>query len=298
MLLLRLWNFLRGYVIILVEGYFIERFINICTHRQLFLWDVKRSSDTSMTLKISIKGFKILRPVAKKTHSRVRIISKRGMPFILSKYKKRKAFIFGALLFLILINVVASFIWDIEITGNKEIGRAEIVQELNNLGIKPGIMKYTVDADKIANELMLKVDKLAWVGFEIKGTRVLISLKERRKPPEIVSKDSPCDIVAARDGVISSIVVKVGQELVKNGDTVVKGQILVTGVIKNKNEGEDPKLVHALAEIQARTWYESNGTAKLKTIEAIRTGQTKDNYKIKKLSSGSKVEIIRYVGGG
>ena len=129
MLLLRLWNFLRGYVIILVEGHFIERFINICTRRQLFLWDVKRSSDTTMTLKMSIKGFKMVRPVAKKTHSKVKIISKNGMPFIISRYRKRKAYVLGALLFLVLINLIASFIWDIEITGNKDVGRSDIIRE-------------------------------------------------------------------------------------------------------------------------------------------------------------------------
>lgn len=281
MLLLRLWNFLRGYVIILVEGYFIERFINICTRRQLFLWDIKRSGDTTATLKISIKGFKMLRPIAKKTHSRVRLVSKNGMPFILNKYKKRKAFVFGAFLFLLLINVVASFIWDVEVTGNQEVGRTKIVQELDNLGIRAGTLKYKVDPNKIANELMLKIDKLAWVGFEIRGTRVLVTVKERIEPPDLVPKDIPCDIIARRDAIISSIVVKDGQGLVKNGDTVLKGQTLVTGVIKSKNEEEGPRLVHALADIEARTWYESSSTAKFRIVEPVRTGRIKNIYKVK-----------------
>jgi len=82
-----------------------------------------------MTLKMSIKGFKMVRPVAKKTHSKVKIISKNGMPFIISRYRKRKAYVLGALLFLVLINLIASFIWDIEITGNKDVGRSDIIRE-------------------------------------------------------------------------------------------------------------------------------------------------------------------------
>lgn len=291
---------MRGYVIILVEGYFTERFLNICTRRQLFLWDVKRSSDTTMTLKMSIKGFKMLRPVAKKTHSRVKIISKNGMPFVINRYKKRKAFVLGALLFLVLINLVASFIWDIDVTGNKEIGRSEVIRELDGLGIKTGTLKFKVDPNKIANELMLKIDKLAWVGFEIKGTRVLVTLKERVMPPELVPKNIPCDIIAERDAIISSIVVKDGQGLVKNGDTVLKGQTLVTGVIKNKNEGEAPRLVHSLADIEARTWYESSSVTKLKIMEPVRTGRTKNNYRIKvfgkeiKVPFSDKIEFENY----
>lgn len=87
MLLIRLWNYIRGYVIILVEGYFLERFINICTYRQLFLWDIKRRSDFEMTLKISIKGFKTLRPISRKAQCRVRIIKKKAYPLFLINTK-------------------------------------------------------------------------------------------------------------------------------------------------------------------------------------------------------------------
>ena len=128
MLLIRLWNFLRGYVIISVEGYFTERFINICTRRQLFLWDVIRLSDTTITLKMSIKGFKMLRPIAKKTRSKVRIVSKNGMPFVISRYKKRKALCWAHFIYCFN-KLVASFVWDIEVTGN-QVGRSEIIRNL------------------------------------------------------------------------------------------------------------------------------------------------------------------------
>jgi len=242
-----------------------------------------------MTLKMSIKGFKMVRPVAKKTHSKVKIISKNGMPFIISRYRKRKAYVLGALLFLVLINLIASFIWDIEITGNKDVGRSDIIRELDKLGIKIGTLKYKIDPNEIANELMLRINKLAWVGFEVKGTRVLVTVKERIEPPEIVPKDIPCDIIAKRDAIISSIVVKNGKGLVENGDTVLKGQLLVTGVIESKNEGEAPRLVHALADIEARTWYESSSTVKLKIMEPIRTGRTKKIYRIQAFGKEYKV---------
>ena len=67
MLLFRLWNYIRGYVIIVVEGYFLEKFVNICTRRQILLFDISRQKNSKMTLKVSIKGFRMLRPIAKKT---------------------------------------------------------------------------------------------------------------------------------------------------------------------------------------------------------------------------------------
>jgi similar to stage IV sporulation protein len=121
MILLKLWNYFRGYVIIAVEGYFLEKFINICTHRQVFLWDIKKRKDRTMTLKVSINGFKLLRPISYKTKCRVKILKRCGLPFLKKRYGKRKAFMLGALVFIALFYCLTSFIWSVEITGNKDI---------------------------------------------------------------------------------------------------------------------------------------------------------------------------------
>lgn len=291
MLLIRLWNYIRGYVIILVEGYFLERFINICTYRQLFLWDIKRRSDFEMTLKISIKGFKTLRPISRKAQCRVRIIKKKGLPFILNKYKRRKAFIIGAVIFIVLINLLASFIWDIEISGNDEIRTVEIMQKLAALGIKPGTLKYRIDVERVAKELVLEIKELGWASFEIRGTRAKLLVEERMQPPSLIPKNTPCNIIAKRDGLIHSIVVKNGQEVIKEGDTVIKGQLLVSGVIKSEHEPEQTKLVHSLAEVKARTWYEDNGMVNIKTVESVRTGKTKNVYTLLLFKNKIKLPI-------
>jgi similar to stage IV sporulation protein len=278
MLLNRLWNFIKGYVIILVEGYFLERFINICAKRKIFLWDVKNPNDLSMTLKVSIKGFKMLRPIARKSKCKVRIIKKKGLPFIINRYKKRKMFLLGTIIFVLLVNLLASFIWDIEILGNKETRSKDILQELSRLGVKPGVLKYNIDVNNIARTLVLQIDELGWASFEIKGTKAKVYVEERIKPPTLIPKDVPCNIIAKKDGLIDSIVVKNGEKVAEEGDTVVKGQLLVSGVIKNEQALGQTKLVHALGEIKARTWYEGNSTINIKTIEAVRTGCEKNVY--------------------
>lgn len=278
MLLLRLWNYIRGYVIILVEGYFLEKFINICIRRQIFLWDIKRQKDCKMVLKISIKGFKLLRPVAAKTGCRVRILKKRGLPFVLSRYKRRKTFIVGAVLFVLLFYILTSYIWAIEVTGNKNLETQFIVDKLAEIGVKPGVLKYNINTDKVVNGLMLEVKELGWVGVVVKGTKVKVDVVERVMPPELVPKNVPCNIVARRDGVIKSMIVKLGQEQVKAGDTVTKGQVLISGTVKGQDEKAPPRLVHATGIVKARTWYETGSPVKLKVLEKERTENSKDNY--------------------
>lgn len=285
MLFLKLWNYIRGYVIIIVEGYFLEKFMNICIRRQIFLWDVRRKKNNVMTLKMSIKGFKMLRPIAKKTRCRVRIQAKRGVPFMLNRYRGRKAFAAGALMFIASLYILTSYVWSIEITGNEKIETQVLIDKLATLGVRPGVMKYRVNAENVVNNMMLDIRELAWMGVVVKGTKVKVEIAERVNPPAIVAKDVPCDIYAAKDGVIKTMTVKAGQEMVKAGATVQKGQLLVSGTVPNKNENEKARLVHSIAVIKARTWYEKSIPVQLQVIDKERTGKKKNNYAIEIFSN-------------
>ena len=279
-MLLRLWNYVKGYVIIIVEGYFLEKFVNICTRRQIFLWDVKKRKNSTMSMKVSIKGFKMLRPIAKKTGCRVRIQGRRGVPFVLYRYKKRKTFIAGAVLFIFLFYFMSSFIWSIEITGNEKLEAGAIMDRVYQLGVKPGVLKYRIDPQDIASNLMFDINELSWVSVVIKGTKVKIEVAEGVERPQLVDKNTPCDIVATKDGVIKSIIVKSGLEAVKVGETVKKGQVLISGTVPVKNQEDSPRVLHAIGDVIARTWYDAKEPVETKLIEKNRTGNQKDNLSL------------------
>ncbi|NJD01889.1 MAG: sporulation protein YqfD [Ruminiclostridium sp.] len=281
MLLLRLWNYIRGYVIILVEGYFLEKFMNICTHRQILLWDIKRHKNCIMTMKVTINGFKLLRMVARKSKCRVRIVRKKGLPFLFSRYRRRKAFFAGAIIFVGLVYLMTSFIWSVEITGNKELETAYVESVLSSHGIKTGVLKYGIDSKKIVSDLMLDVEKLSWISINVRGTKVKVQLRERIIPPELVPKDEPCNIVATKEGIIKQFVVKEGIEAAAPGDTVKKGDILISGKIPIKNEKDKFRLVHAMGTVKARTWYEEEYPVLQEVVEKIATGREYVDYSIK-----------------
>lgn len=280
MLLLRLWNYIRGYVIIVVEGYFLEKFVNICTRRQILLLDIERNRNSKMTLKVSIKGFRMLKPVAKKTGCRVKIVKKHGLPFLINRYKSRKTFLLGAALFIVLFYIMTSFVWTIELTGNKEIESQVIIERLASLGVRPGVFKYRLNPEKIADRMIMDVDGLSYVSIVVRGTKVKVEVAEGVDVPPMVPLSEPCDIVAGKDGVIKSIIVKTGQAVVKEGDTVKKGQLLVSGNVPIKNMENNPRRVHAIGKIMARTWYESTQPVELRVVEKIRTGRKKDNISL------------------
>ena len=83
-----LLNYILGYVRITVEGYYIERFINICRNNKIIIWNLKRDKSVRLNLNIGIKDFKKIKKIAKKTKSR-----KKGYHFYLIGTKKEKYFL-------------------------------------------------------------------------------------------------------------------------------------------------------------------------------------------------------------
>lgn len=273
MLLLRLWNYLRGYVIIIVEGYFIEKFINICTHRQILLWDVRVQKERLVTMKLSIKGYRLLRPIARKTRCRVRIVNKIGLPFVFNRYRRRKAFYVGAVIFAALVYIMTSFVWSVEITGNKKLQTGQVESALARYGIKTGAFKYRISADDAVAGMMFDMRDISWISIIVKGTRVKVDLRERSEIPEIVPRDIPCDVVAVKDGLIKQVIATEGVEAVSEGDTVKKGQVLISGSIPLKGGEKKFRQVHAMGTVMARTWYEEQAPVRISEEKRLKTGE-------------------------
>ena len=280
MFLIRLWHYLKGYVIIIVSGLMVEKFINICTKRQILLWDMERLDPSSVRMKMSIRGFKSVRSAVRKARVRVRIQEKRGLVYLLGRYRKRRGFLFGILAFAILIYLMTSIIWSIEITGNTRVEAGTLVEQLNGMGIYRGAVKRFIDPKRLADTLMLNNRQLSWVGVEIKGTKLHISVKEGREPPRVIEENKPCHVASARDGIILSIQAKNGLAMVKQGDTVVKGQILVSGNIESIHPEFGTRQVHAMGEVIARTWYEINKEVPVKKVVRKRTGREWNKYSV------------------
>ncbi len=264
--------FLKGSVTIEAEGLFLERFLNICMRRGIFLSDVKRKSPEKLTAKIGIGGFREIRPIAKKTRTRVRIRSREGMPFLINRYKKRRIAIVGVALFLGILWYLSSHIMGIDIIGNERLSSAEIEKELKNFGLYRGTPTSKIDRRLLQNQMMTRLDDLAWIGINIKGSRAYIEVKERLDTVRSFDEDVPCNIIAARDGRILGLEVRSGQTVVKLNDMVEQGDLLVSGAMDSKVEGI--RYAHSNGSVFAETIYKKNRVYPLEYEEKLYTGNT------------------------
>lgn len=271
-------NYILGYVTIEVEGYFIERFINICNSTKIFLWNINRKHSTIVCFNIGIKNFKKIRQIAKKTKCRIKIQKKHGIPFILFKYKKRKIFVLFCILIIAIIMALSNFIWNIEVTGNTTIETEQILQNLEECGFKLGMFKLNLNTKDIVNQMRLKRNDLAWIGIEINGTNATIKIVEADLKPEIIQQDEYCNIVATKDAIIVKVNAQNGTAVVQPGDLVTKGTILIQGWLQGEYTGI--RYVHATGEVQAKVWYTQKIQVQLKQTQKVKTNNQKTAYSV------------------
>jgi similar to stage IV sporulation protein len=288
MFLLHLWNYIRGYVIIVVTGRSIERFINICSKRQILLWDIARKDHESAVMKVSIRGFRLMRPAAKKSACKVHILKKCGLPFFLIRFWKRKGFKVGLIVFIALLSFFTSMIWEIEILGCKPEVTTEIMNVLKMEKIDVGCFKMGLNPKKIASDIIMKVDGIAWAGVQIKGVKLTVTVKDGIKVPKIIQNNEEYDIVAKRDGLVTKVEVYAGKAVVKEGETVRKGQLLISGRMESQFEF-GIKDVHAMGKIIARTWYENSIPVSMEYSKKIKSGNTHETRYLKLLGLNIKL---------
>lgn len=274
-----LLNYILGYVNVEIEGYYIERFINTCMKNGIFLWGLNRKKSTILYAKMGVNDYKNAVEIARKHGCRIKIKRKRGTPFLIKKYKKRKLLIILIALIMFIIFAMSRFIWNVEITGNSKIDGKEILEIVNKEGLKVGTKKSKMDIDNIINKIRIDREDLAWVGIEIKGTNAIVKVVEADEKPEIIDEEDFCNIVATKDAEIYSINAQNGTIMQEKGAKVKKGDILIAGWMEGKYTGR--YYVNSNGEVKGKVIYSQ--IEKIDKIENKReqTGNINKKYAIK-----------------
>ena len=272
-------KYILGYINIKIEGYSVEKLINICIKNGMLLWNIKRSKSTIVYANVGVKEFREIVRIAKKNGCKIKIINKKGLPFLLHRYKKRKIIFILIIAILLALGALSQFIWNIKIEGNEKIESSQITQILENKGIKLGTAKRNIDKQKIINEIRLERSDIAWVGIDIEGTNLIVKIVETNAKPEIVNEEDYCNVVATKDAQIVKISAQNGIPLVKEESVVTKGDILIAGWIEGKYTGT--RYVHANGEVMAKVWYTKKEEVLLNQVIEQETGIKENRYKLK-----------------
>ncbi|MGM0369690.1 MAG: sporulation protein YqfD [Bacillota bacterium] len=259
---------LRGYLRIKIRGNKLEELINLLVDQQIELWNVVRS-ENQLYLNIELDNLERVEKYLEEENCELFIIKRFGLPIIKSKIINRKFIAIGLIISIILIYLLSSFIFFIEIRGNDRLATNKLIEQLANLEVKRGVLKSSIPQEDLEEIIVQNNRQIAWANLYFEGTKLIVEIVEKKL---IDSEVEPSDIIASKAGVITELIVMRGTPKVAEGDTVKQGDVLISKEVTNtENFSEDSsedateniktEEVKAAGIVKAKVWYEGYGEA-------------------------------------
>ncbi len=267
-----LWQFLVGCVTIKVEGLKLLQFVSDAAAQGVRFQSLEREGYSRLVAAVNWRDYKRLVKLAHNRPFRIVELSSAGLPAVASKALRRLAFTIGMIACVAVLAVTNMFILDVRVTGCTRAGlEAKVLEIAQSQGLRPGAGKSAVDLHTVENSLMLQLGEISFAAVRVNGVVATVNVVEGVQPPQLVDKESPCNITATRDGVVRKVVVYDGSPQVAAGDTVKRGQLLVASAVTG---AEGVRMAHARAEVMASVWVEGRAESPLFAAMNRRTGKT------------------------
>lgn len=242
-------RWLLGYVKFSFKNGFTEGFINDCFNKNINLKDIAQNAD-GITAKTDIKTYFQLHRIALHHGGTIKVIKRKGLPFLLSPLKNRWGIFFGIIFCIFLISYMGGFIWNITVVGNDRVTDTKIVDYLAQNGFKTGVRWSSTDKENLEFGVMAEFEEVSWISINKLGSLALVEINETKDRPSVIDNSKITNVVAAEDGVITHITALGGWTAVKAGDAVSKGDLLISGINESEVD-EQNHFAHAHGTVLA-----------------------------------------------
>ena len=255
-----------------IEGVRLERFLNLCMAEKIGVWGVRRQARTVMTARVGVRDFPRLRSVVRRTGCRVSITRRRGCLFLFTRFRFRKFLLAGVAVAAAVVFLLTSYVWAIDLVGVSETERASYMRQLEGEGVHVGMFSSALDLKKIEESLIVNNEDVVWACARLTGVRLTVEVVKGGEAPELADTTTPTRVIATKDAIVDSMTVLEGRRAAEAGQTVTKGQELISGVFEY--EDKPARYVHAQGKVFGRVWYAEKVSLPLYTVTATDTGRS------------------------
>ncbi len=244
-----------GFVRVSVTGEQCERFLNLCRGRDMELRKIIRTGEKEFHVTLKVKDFWKISPLRRKTGVHIHILRKKGPVFWLLAANRHKLILAGLLTMVCVLIFLSGRLWNIHIEGNIMNPTPELLKFLEKEGIHYGMSKKKIRCTSLAEAMRRKYPDITWVSAKLSGTQLIFEIREGTTPPEEQTEETFCSLFSEVEGTVEKIITRRGTPLVKEGDSVEKGQELVSGILNITDDSQQVvryEYVHADADIYIR----------------------------------------------
>lgn len=219
-------QFLGGMVKLKLPAACTEMLLQQLSEAGVHLYQIRREAEV-LTFRIALDDFYLVQHLLRERRCPFHVEQRQGLPFLIHRMKRRKGLWLGCLFALATVYLLLSLIWGYEVNGNEQYSDAHMIALVQQYGMLPGARRDNFDYDALERQMVQDHPEFTWIQLQPNGTTLTITVKERL--PEQIEQQKQGSLVASADGRITEMLVFRGTPLVKRGDWVKKGQVLVGG---------------------------------------------------------------------
>lgn len=264
-----------------IKGKSVKRFVENIINSKIFLYDIEYINKNEINIIVDDIGY--LKILKIKTSYSIDVVRTYGLIRYKKLFNKYFVFIISLIIGAILIKLLSCVIFSIKIEHSKEEIRELIKNDLADFGIKKFHFKVSYDKkEKIKRKILQRErNRIEWLEIDSIGTKYIVKVEERIKNKKN-KKEKPQNIIAKKNGMILDIDASHGEVVKKKFDYVKKGDVIISGIIKNKDK--PMKKVRADGSVYAEVWYKVSVDVAKKYNSYKKTGRNSKRLEFKILN--------------
>jgi len=217
-------------------------------------------------------SFGRLRRLNRRCRCRIRILKKGGGRYALVPLWRRRVLLLGLCTTLLLFWWASGRVWFLDIRDCRRMDEEVLRMALYEQGLRPGRNLSALPLAAIGDFVAAQYEELAFLELHVDGIFLRVRAKEALAEGEKLDLSVPCDVVAAKAGVVTGLTAYGGRAQVKVGDRVRVGQLLIAGHVTAR-DGSLTYPTHAYGEVLAAILYTSTVPAPETGVEWAETGR-------------------------
>lgn len=262
-------------------------FLNYIIENEFYITDIK-NTDVGFTATCLAQDYKKIARASKKFQCRTKVIKRKGAYFKVRLIIARKGILLGALLLVICLTLYTNIVWKIDITVDSPVIKEDIYRLLYASDIYVGSIFSEENKKAAVQKIFIEVDNIGYVILNFEKGVMSCEVEETINKLPYLENQHIGNITSSADGVITDLRVYDGFANVVLGQSVQKGEILVSASEINKRG--DLIQVQPRAYIKAYCSKEYSSEVDLEKEVEVRNGVMQKQLTIKLLGKSIVVK--------
>jgi len=222
------WNLFSDMLMVSVTSAAPEHTLNAIIRQEISISGLVQCNDLTYRFSIRRQDLSRLDALIRRLDGKLEILQNYGICRFFRRLRHRPVLV--SLIAFLLTSAVflPTRVLFVRVEGNQILPARQILDAAENCGVRFGASRKLVRSEKVKNALLEQLPKLQWSGVNTRGCTAVISVRERSEESDQQRKEFS-NLIASQDGYILSQVVLRGTPMVIPGESVTKGQLLISG---------------------------------------------------------------------